>query len=85
MEPSRGSIQGPFNASSYGHGLPRSAEVTPGNRHDSPIMPKLLKDMGCLEAVVGDSGYDSDENYRRIVEGHGALPIIARNRNINGA
>jgi len=78
---SRGAFKGfKVHAASCEHGLPRSVEVTAGNRHDSPLMPRLLRDVGCLEAVVADSGCDSEENHRHIVEGHEALPIIARNR-----
>lgn len=77
---SRGAFKGfKVHASSCENGLPRSAEVTAGNCHDSPIMPRLIKDMGSLEAVVGDSGYDSEENYRCIME-HGAIPVIGRNK-----
>jgi len=54
--------------------------VTTGNCHDSPSMPKLLEDMGSINAVVADAGYDSEENYRCIVEEHNAIPIVARNK-----
>ncbi|MEM2169175.1 MAG: hypothetical protein QW186_05170 [Candidatus Bathyarchaeia archaeon] len=43
-------------------------------------MPRLIKDTGSIEAVVADAGYDSEENYRCIIEEHNAIPIVARNK-----
>jgi putative transposase len=58
-------------------GLPLRAVFTPGNRHDSPLFPSLIKD---LEAkyVLADAGYDSMRNIRA-VRAMGAEPVIASN------
>ena len=52
------------------------AKVTPGNRHDCPILPELLVK---AEYVLGDAGYDSKKN-RKAIKSIGAKPFIARNR-----
>jgi IS5 family transposase len=58
-------------------GLPLRAMVTPGNRYDSPFLPKLIED---LEAayVLADAGYDSKTNSKaaRVIN---AEPVIAPN------
>lgn len=53
------------------------AIVTPGNRFDSPLLPKLIED---LEAnyVLADAGYHSIENIKAVRD-MGAQPIIAVN------
>ena len=56
-------------------GLPLRAMVTPGNRHDSPLLPALIQGLR-QERVVADAGYDSREN-RLAVERAVAEPIIA--------
>jgi IS5 family transposase len=58
-------------------GLPLKAIVTPGNRFDSPLLPKLIED---LEAnyVLADAGYHSLENIKAVRD-MGAKPIIAVN------
>jgi transposase len=58
-------------------GLPMKAILTPGNRYDSPFLPKLIED---LEAnyVLADAGYDSKRNIKA-VEAMGAVPVIASN------
>lgn len=57
-------------------GIPLKAEVTPGNRHDCPMMPKLLVKS---KFVLGDAGYDSKGN-RKLIKAMGAKPLIAKNR-----
>jgi len=58
-------------------GLPMKAILTPGNRYDSPFLPKLIED---LEAnyVLADAGYDSKRNIKA-AEAMGAVPVIASN------
>lgn len=58
-------------------GLPLKAVVTPANRHDSPILPKLLDDLEA-EYVSADAGYDSESNIKA-VKAIGAEPVIAPN------
>ena len=74
--------RGPFrgfklHASVNQLGLPLRATVTPGNRHDSPLLPSLLEDLEA-EYVLADAGYDSDEN-REAARSIGAEPVIAVN------
>ena len=57
-------------------GLPLKAILTPGNKHDSPFLPKLL--VPC-EIIPADAGYDSNSN-RKACRKIGAKPVIARNR-----
>jgi IS5 family transposase len=42
-------------------GLPLRAVVTPGNRYDSPFLPKLIEDLEA-DYVLADAGYDSKTN-----------------------
>ena len=56
-------------------GLPLRAEVTAGNRHDCPLLPKLLVKS---EQTLGD-GYDSKSN-RKVIRSIGSKPVIAKNR-----
>ena len=60
--------------------------VTPGNFHDSPILPELL-DMTAIRfkmvEVLADKGYLSDANLRHI-ELHGAIPYIPPKSNTTG-
>lgn len=58
-------------------GIPTRAEITTGNRYDSPFFPELIKDMEC-DYVLGDAGYDSKRN-REIAETQRVIPLIARN------
>lgn len=44
-------------------GLPLKAKVTPANRHDSPLLPSLLDDLGA-EYVLADAGYDFRSNIK---------------------
>ena len=62
--------------------LPVSFVVTPANECDTKQMKVLLKkavpDGPHIkpEAVIADKGYDSQENYRLVIEEYGAAPII---------
>jgi transposase len=58
-------------------GLPLKAKVTPGNRHDSPLLPSLLEDLEA-DYVLADAGYDSERNIKA-VKAIGAVPVIAVN------
>jgi len=58
-------------------GLPLKALVTPGNRYDSPFLPKLIQGL-TPERVVADAGYDSKEN-REAVKKAGATAVIPNN------
>lgn len=63
-------------------GLPRKAIVTPGNRHDSPFLPELIAGQKAKH-VIGDAGYDS-ENNRKACRNIGAKPCIATNPRRSG-
>ena len=56
-------------------GLPLRAVVTPGNRYDSPFLPKLIADLEA-DYVLADAGYDSKTNYRAVKD-IDAQPVIA--------
>jgi len=58
-------------------GLPLRAVVTPGNRHDSPLFPSLIRDLEA-DFVLADAGYDSKQNIS-VVRAMGAEPVIASN------
>ncbi len=58
-------------------GLPLKALITPGNRHDSPLLPSLLEDLEA-DYVLADAGYDSESNIKS-VKAIGAIPVIAVN------
>lgn len=58
-------------------GLPLRAIVTPGNRYDSPFLPKLIEDLEA-DYVLADAGYNSKRNIKA-VEDIGAVPVIADN------
>jgi transposase len=58
-------------------GLPLKALVTPGNRYDSPFLPKLIEDLEA-DYVLADAGYDSKAN-KRAVKSIDAKPVIAPN------
>jgi len=63
-------------------GLPLRAVVTPGNRHDSPLFPSLIRDLEA-DFVLADAGYDSKRNIRA-VKAMGAEPVIAPNPRRSG-
>ena len=63
-------------------GLPRKAIITPGNRHDSPFLPKLISGLSPKD-VIGDAGYDSETN-RNACKAIGAKPHIATNPRKSG-
>jgi IS5 family transposase len=62
--------------------LPVSFVVTPANESDTKQMKVLLEkavpDIPGIkpEAVIADKAYDSQENYRLVIEEYGAAPII---------
>jgi len=58
-------------------GLPLKAIVTPCNCFDSPILPKLIKDLEA-DYVLADAGYHSLKNLQAVKD-MGAVPIIAVN------
>ena len=58
-------------------GLPLKAVVTPGNRYDSPFLPKLIEDLEA-DYVLADAGYDSKRN-RGAVRAIKAESVIASN------
>ena len=58
-------------------GLPLRALVTPGNRYDSPFLPKLIEDLEA-DYVLADAGYDSKMN-RKAAKASNAEPVIAPN------
>jgi hypothetical protein len=41
------------------------AKVAPGNRYDSPFLPKLIEDLEA-DFVLADAGYDSKKNIRAV-------------------
>jgi len=55
--------------------IPVRAVFTTGNKHDSPMLPYLL--VMCI-FLLGDAGYDSKENQRKVREA-GGIPVIDRN------
>jgi transposase len=58
-------------------GLPLRALVTPGNKYDSPFLPKLIEDLEA-DYVLADAGYCSKQNVDA-VKGIGAVAVIADN------
>jgi IS5 family transposase len=75
---SRGKFRGfKLHAAVNQLGLPLRAMVTPGNRYDSPFLPKLIEDLEA-DYVLGDAGYDSKTNTRAIRDIE-AEPVIASN------
>jgi transposase len=58
-------------------GLPLRALVTPGNRYDSPFLPKLIEDLEA-DYVLADAGYNSKRNIQAVKD-IGAVPLIADN------
>jgi hypothetical protein len=58
-------------------GLPLRALVTPGNKYDSPFLPKLIEDLEA-DYVLADAGYCSKQNIDAVKE-IGAVPFIADN------
>ena len=63
-----------------------SVEITPGNIHDSPVLPRLLDrtaERFTMAEVSADKAYLSDANLRHI-EQHGACPYIPFKSNTTG-
>jgi hypothetical protein len=46
-------------------GLPLRALVTPGNKYDSPFLPKLIEDLEA-DYVLADAGYCSKQNVKAV-------------------
>ncbi|MFQ5819951.1 MAG: transposase [Candidatus Heimdallarchaeota archaeon] len=61
--------------------LPVRAVLTRGNRHDAPLLPRLLKAQPHTPGryLLADAGYDSEENIATIWES-GAAPLVQLNR-----
>ena len=75
---SRGKFRGfKLHAAVNQLGLPLKALVTPGNRYDSPFLPKLIEDLEA-DYVLADAGYDSKTN-KRAVNAIDAKSVIAPN------
>jgi transposase len=75
---SRGKFRGfKLHAAVNQLGLPLRAVVTPGNRYDSPFLPKLIEDLEA-DYVLADAAYDSKKNIRA-VEVIDAESVIACN------
>jgi len=75
---SRGKFRGfKLHAVVNQYGLPLNAVVTPGNRYDSPFLPKLIEDLEA-DYVLADAGYDSKTN-DRAAKAIDAEPVIASN------
>src|SRR3972149_3001380 len=75
---SRGKFRGfKLHAAVNQLGLPLRAVVTPGNRYDSPFLPRLIEDLEA-DYVLADAGYDSKTNYRAVKD-IAAEPVIASN------
>ena len=80
---SRGPFKGfKVHVSVNQHGLPLRALITPGNRHDSPFMPELIRGLKARDAIA-DAGYDSESN-RKACREIGARPHIATNPRRSG-
>ena len=58
-------------------GLPYRALVTPGNKYDSPFLPKLIEDLEA-DYVLADAGYCSKRNIKAVKD-IDAVPVIADN------
>jgi transposase len=58
-------------------GLPLRALITPGNKYDSPFLPKLIEDLEA-DYVLADAGYCSKQNIKAVRD-IGAVPVIADN------
>ena len=75
---SRGKLRGfKLHAAVNQPGVPLRAVVTPGNRYDSPFLPKLIEDLEA-DYVLADTGYDSKTNDRAVMVIE-AEPVIASN------
>ena len=61
--------------------LPLRAVITRGNRHDAPLLPRLLKNQVHTSGryVLADAGYDSEENIAALWES-GAAPLVQLNK-----
>jgi IS5 family transposase len=59
-------------------GLPIKVITTTANRHDCPMLPKLINGLD-LNTVIGDAGYDSEANIKLVYDMN-ATPAIAFNK-----
>lgn len=61
--------------------LPLRAILTRGNRHDAPLLPRLLRAQEHTPGryVLADAGYDSEENIATLWD-HGAIPLVQLNK-----
>lgn len=66
-----------FHAAVNQRGLPLKALVTPGNRYDSPFLPKLIEDLEA-DYILADAGYNSNAN-SLAAKAIDAEPVIAPN------
>ena len=63
------------------HGIPIYAFLTPGNRNESPLLPRLFKEAKATfdwfnpKVAMADRGYDSAANHQ-FLHKQGILPII---------
>jgi IS5 family transposase len=80
MSPSKGWVYGfKFHVfSNLQVGLPVRVLVTPANKHDSPMLPKLVSGIGVCD-YVADKGYDSEDNHQ-VIHREGGFPAICRNK-----
>lgn len=75
---SRGKFRGfKLHAAVNQLGLPLRAIVTPGNKYDSPFLPKLIEDLEA-DYVLADAGYCSKRNIEAVKD-IGAVAFIADN------
>ena len=65
--------------------FPIAIEVFPGNKSESPTLPILGKQLKefhpelKIEKFFADAGFDSNENFKHIIEEHNAVPYIPIN------
>jgi len=70
---SRGGFSTKIHAIVDAKGRPLHVALTPGERHELIAAPELLDYAG--DAVIGDTGYDSNE-YRAEIKERGMKPVI---------
>ncbi len=60
------------------HGHFRAIEVSEIKKHDSTMLKPLVNQLGDvnIEVLYGDRGFDSEENYRFLLEDKECLPLI---------
>jgi len=61
----------------YEHGFVRAHRARAKKIHDSKMLKPLIKDLKSKPKIVyADRGYDSEENYRFLIEDVGCTPLI---------